>query len=96
MEEIKNTILQVMQRLDTKRKTLDKDKPDAILKHIFSGKELKHVRLDYLKKGVLSLSVDSSSWLYYFSLHKEAVLKKLRGKSKAAIKDIRFYLGEIR
>ena len=45
------------------------------------------------KNGILNVSVDSSTWLYYLSLQKKELLKKMRGLTDK-VKDIRFSLGE--
>lgn len=91
---IKDTIAGVMQALAAKKKASLKNGPQGLLKKVFSKKELEHIRLNYFKNGVLSLSADSASWLYAFNLKKENLLKKLRKESPAAIKEVRFYLGD--
>jgi hypothetical protein len=93
MEAIKYTVKNVLQELEAKQKP---DAPDNIknwLKKILTKKERDHVKLNYFKKGTLSLNVDSSSWLYHFSLQKEKLLAKMQ-KHDRAIKNIRFYIGE--
>jgi len=95
MEEIKETILQVMQRLETKQKGAVRDNPEVLLKKTFTKKELSHIKVNYLKKGILSIGVDSSAWLYHLDLQKEKLLSKIRKKTNQ-IKEIRFYVGEIK
>lgn len=93
MEAIKDTLQNLMQAWEVKRQRGSPEAPYFLLKKMFSKKELAHVKFDNLRKGVLSIYVDSSAWLYHLSLHKEGLLVKLE-KQSGQIKDIRFYLGE--
>ncbi|MFH1640789.1 MAG: DciA family protein [Candidatus Omnitrophota bacterium] len=93
MEEIKNTVYQVMRGWDVK-KSGSQDNPDFWLRQILSKKERAHVQCSYFKNGVLGLKVDSSTWLYYFSTQKECLLDNLRKKFKS-VKDVRFRIGEL-
>lgn len=93
METMRDAVSDVMQALHKKRAAADSLDPEALFKKIFTKKELKHVRFNYFTRGTLSVSVDSSSWLYYLSLQKEALLVKL-SKHLSGAKDIRFYLGD--
>jgi len=92
MEAIKDIITDVIHGLKTKKRA--KDKPEFLLKRALSKKELGHVKFRYLRKGILGITVDSSGWLYQLNLQKPGLLAKL-GKKSQAIKDIRFYIGEI-
>jgi hypothetical protein len=94
MEEIKNTVTQIMRNWEVKKKG-SHDNPDSWLRQVLTKKEKPHVQCNYFKNGILSLKVDSSTWLYYFSLQKEGLLTNLRKRSKA-IKDIRFRIGEFK
>jgi len=95
MEAIKDAVYNVMQVLEIKKKKLPANSLEALLKKTLTKKELKHIKFNYFKKGVLNINVDSSSWLYHLSLQKQDLLAKFVQKSDA-IKDIRFRLGEIR
>ena len=94
MEAIKDTIGAVMQALKSGKGTSAEAKTQAALKKLLTKKELKHIKLNYFKKGILGIRVDSSSWLYQLSLEKESLLNGLR-KDLTEIKDIRFSMGEI-
>ncbi len=91
MEIIKAIIPGVIRGLEAKKR--DQNEPELLLKRVLTKKELGHVRLRYLRKGILGITVDSSSWLYQLNLDKPGLLAKIGKKSKA-IKDIRFYIGE--
>lgn len=91
METIKDVVADVIKGLTEKQSA--KDEPEFLLAKILSKKELRHVKFRYLRKGILGVNVDSSSWLYQLSLQKPVLLAKIGGKSKA-IRDIRFYIGE--
>jgi hypothetical protein len=97
MEQIKDAVRQVMASWETKIKpgAPSVDAPDALLKKLLTKKEFGHIKFRYLRKGIMGITTDSSPWLYYFGLHKEELLTKVR-KHMSAIKDIRFYVGEIR
>jgi hypothetical protein len=95
MEVIKDTVKNLMQSWDVKRKRASKDDPRVLLKKIFTKKELGHVKFNYFRKGTIGINVDSSAWLYHFSLQKENLLAKLHRKHSNTIKDIRFRIGEI-
>ena len=96
MEPIQDTLHKVMRAWEAKVKTgFKEDAPEAWLRKILTKKERGHLAFRSLRRGVLNADVDSSTWLYYFNLHKARLLGKLRKQSEA-IKDIRFYLGEIR
>lgn len=92
MEAIKATLESVMRVLETKKKALPGEDPQALLEQALSKKELGHIKFNYLKKGILSISVDSSAWLYHLSLKKENLLLKL-SKKTTGLRDIRFRLG---
>jgi len=55
-------------------------------------KELGHIKVNYFRRGILGVNVDSSAWLYYLSLKKDTLLAHLQTKSRA-VKEIRFYVG---
>lgn len=93
MEPIKETVINVIGRLETKKiEAGDKD-PNELLKKALTKKELEHIKVNYFKRGVLNLNVDSSAWLYNFNLQKQNLITRLN-KQLGGIKDIRFYIGE--
>ncbi|HLD82715.1 MAG TPA: DciA family protein [Candidatus Omnitrophota bacterium] len=94
MEAIKDAIEGLMQALEAKRAQSPLDAPENILTKLFNKKELAHIKFNYLRKGILTVNVDSSSWLYHLSLRKDDLLSRLRQKDKA-IKEIRFRIGEV-
>ena len=94
MERIKDTILEVMQSLDKKRTSGVANNPDEWLKKILTKKELGHIKVKYFRKGTLGLSIDSSTWLYYFNLQKEGLLKKLQ-QQNSQLKEMRLRIGEV-
>jgi hypothetical protein len=95
VENIRDTLKQVMLRLEEKKKRVSSDDFSAFLKKTLTKKELKHIKIHYFKAGVLHLLVDSSVWLYHFSVKKDSLLTQLRAATKV-IQDIRFHLGEVR
>jgi len=91
MQTIKDIIPDVIRGLETKKRA--KDEPELLLRRVLPKKEQGHIKFRYLRKGILGITVDSSSWLYQLNLQKPGLLVKLGKKSKT-IKDIRFYIGE--
>lgn len=95
MEAIKDTVQNVIQAWEDKKRGTSINDPQALLKKALTKKAGEHIKFNYFKKGILNVNVDSSSWLYSLTLQKENLLDKLRKKSPA-IKDIRFRIGEIK
>ncbi len=95
MEKIKDTIELVIQDLLTKKGGVNNEGPEAWLRKVLTKKELGHIRVQYFRKGILGLSVDSSSWMYSLGLKKETILNKLK-KCSQDVKEIRFSIGDLR
>jgi hypothetical protein len=95
MERISDTIQSVIHGLTAKNQGQFKSHPEDWLKKALTKKELEHIKFNYFRKGILGIKVDSSSWLYRFSLDKTKILTKLI-KSSDEIKDIHFRIGEIK
>ncbi len=93
MEAIKDTLASVMRRIQPKKGNAGGIDPSRLLKKTLTKKELQHIKVNYLKRGVLCLSVDSSAWLFNFNLKKENLLARLN-KVPAGIKEIRFFIGD--
>jgi hypothetical protein len=93
MEEIKETIKKLLGDLEAKKKGAFLDGPENLLKKVLAKQALEHIKLYTLRNGVLNIKVDSSTWLYYLSMQKTELLKKMRELSDN-VKEIRFSLGE--
>lgn len=93
MESIKEVLQNVFLNLEAGDKKISSDDIGGILKKIIAKKAVKHVKLYNFRKGILSIKVDSSTWLYYLNLQKRDLLAKLREKSET-VKDIHFSLGD--
>ena len=94
MDEIKTTIAAVLKELETRKAQAAVSDPAQHFSKIFSKKELQHIKLAYFRKGILAITVDSATWLYHLSMHKQDLLRRLEGLSKE-VKDVRFVIGEI-
>ncbi len=94
MELLKNTLDEVMRSLGAKKSGSSGEDPQEWLKKALTKKELQHIKVKYLHKGTLGLSVDSSTWLYVLSLKKEELLLELK-KENPGLKNISFRIGEI-
>ena len=95
MEAIKDTVASVLKKLTAKKSDTQDDNPEEWLKKVLTKKELEHIKFQYFKKGLLGVSVDSSSWLYMLSIKKEELLKNLK-KLSGNIKDIHFSIGDVK
>jgi hypothetical protein len=93
METIKETIYRVMHELGTKQNNSHSDTISAWLQKTLSAKERKHISFYSERKGILSLRVDSSNWIYYLNLKKEVLLTSVR-RCLPQVKEIRFYVSE--
>lgn len=92
MDAIKSTILSVMESLAAKKTQEPAENSEQVLKKVLTKKQLAHIKFNYFRKGILGISVDSSSWLYSLSLQKEKILSELKKEIKS-LKDIRFNIG---
>jgi len=93
MEEIKATIQNVIQALVEKKKKAELYDFDVLLKKLLTKKEIKHIKFNNFKNGILNFKVDSSAWLYQFNLKKDGLLAGLQQEVKG-LKDIRLWMGE--
>jgi predicted nucleic acid-binding Zn ribbon protein len=94
-EDIGGIIKQVISKLDTKthglRQVIIRTWQDAV-----EPKAMPHTRPMAIKKNILTIEVDSSTWLYFLSLNKRNILEKMnRALGKKRINDIKFRIGEI-
>lgn len=94
METIKQALEVLLKDLQARKEKVADATPDFLVEKTFSRKELEHCQAGSLKNGILRIKVDSSTWLYYFNLHKKEALEKLSGQN-SQIKDLKFSLGEI-
>jgi len=93
MEIIKDTVLAVIRELTEKKEIYVDGVPHDWLGKALTKKELRHIKINYFRRGVLGIGVDSSVWLYQLSLKKAELLSLLRQQSKE-IKDIHFSIRE--
>jgi len=94
VEPIKETIIGLIHSWESRKKDDLAEDPDELLKKILTKKEIGHIKVDYFRKGILGLSVDSSSWLYHLNLRKKQILEGLQKESRN-IKEIRLRIGEV-
>ena len=92
MEPIKQTITSILQDLREKKEKASFENPEDLLKKGLARKELSHVKFSSFAKGVLRLKVDSSTWLYYLNLRKDALITRF-SEDLPGIKNISFSIG---
>jgi hypothetical protein len=96
MEQIKGTVEALLSQLKAKsqKNEFPKGSPEELIKKVFTRKEQEHVRFGYFRNGTLGIKVESSSWMYFFSIKKEKLLTAVRTVSPA-VREIRFSIGEL-
>jgi hypothetical protein len=94
MEAIKDTVKNVIRDMLAKKEG-GQPNPEELLKNFLTKKELAHIKVKYLRKGILGLAVDSSSRLYKMNLQKQELLDCLNKEGKI-VRDVRIFLGEIK
>lgn len=85
----------VFEKLE-REKTLTKEDIETRWKEIAGDQAVKHARPVSLRKGTLTVFVDSSTWMHEMAIQKRKLLKQLKrvfGKDK--ILAIQFRIGEI-
>lgn len=93
MENIKETIKRVMQKLQGGQGLSREEEIEKEISRVLTKKEIRHIRINYFKNGVLNIAVDSSSWLYHLNLKRAQILSGI-SKKVVGVKDVRFRLGE--
>lgn len=89
MEHIKDAIAGVIRSIAQKQGGETQDTFDLFWKNL-TKREKPHAKCSGFRNGVLTVDVDSSAWLFQFSLKKEELINRL------GIKDIRFRIGEVK
>lgn len=94
MEEIKDTITKVIKSLEEKKNASGGADIEDVLKKVLTKSEIKHIKIQYFRSGVLGLAVDSSAWMYAITLRKQVLLAAFEAAS-CAVKDVRLSIGAI-
>ena len=93
--DIGNIISQVIKKLNTKTHGQIGEVVQA-WQNAVEPKAIAHTKPVAIKKNILTIEVDSSTWLYMLSLTKKNTLAKMqKALGKEKIEDIRFRMGEI-
>lgn len=96
MEKIGVVVKQLISDLESKKGSIRKSEViEEVLNKFLTKEEFKHIRINTFKKGVLFVTVDSSSWMYSINLKKGQLLNEIK-KCLSDIKDVRFSLGELK
>jgi len=96
MEKIGAIVKQLINDLESKKSALKKyEVIEELLNKFLTKQEFKHIRINTFKKGVLYITIDSSSWMYSINLKKGQLLDEIK-KCLSDIKDVRFSLGELK
>lgn len=90
MEPISVAIEQLLRRLQSGPQASESERVWGRMKNFFSAVEQEHVRLDSVRNGTAVLTVDSSSWLYYFTMKKQ---RDIDGAKIPGVRNVRFSLG---
>lgn len=95
--QLKDTINIFLKNIKANNK-VGLDDLEIIFKKTLDKHVLKHIKFISLKNDVLKIKADSSVWLYELNLRKPDLLNTLKdeGPELAAIKDIKFFIGELK
>ena len=93
MENIRETIKRVMQKLQGGQGLSREEEIEKEIRRLLTKKEIGHIRINYFKNGILNITVDSSGWFYHLNLKRAQILSAL-SKNVVGIKDVRLRLGE--
>ena len=88
-EEIKGVIERVLGRLEGVGKAEEKDIL-SIWECAVGKRAARHTQPASLRKGILTVAVDGSAWLYQLTMEKRGLLEGLRAKLGQKIDDIKF------
>jgi predicted nucleic acid-binding Zn ribbon protein len=94
-EPIANVLKSVFTQLESKH-TLSKEAVDRSWREAVGERGFNHSRPSHIRKGVMTVSVDSSTWMQELSMRKRELLKGLKRElGKDRISEIRFKIGEL-
>ena len=98
-EDIKEILNKIMGRIE-KRGPDRKEKILNAWQRIVGEKASRHSRPINIRRKVLTIEIDSSTWLYTLNLKKNSILKDMKKELKKELKDdkvndLRFRMGDI-
>ncbi len=95
-KSIENVLKDVIKNLSGKGRISEEDVVGAWTRAA-GEKAARHTKPVSIRKGVMTVNVDNSGWLYELSVEKKELLNRLGGKIKGKqIKTLRFRIGEIK
>ncbi|MDP2921569.1 MAG: DUF721 domain-containing protein [Candidatus Omnitrophota bacterium] len=94
-EEIGGIVGQVIKKLDTKTHG-SKEEIVKAWENAAGADAVRHTKCVAIKKNILTVEIDSSTWLYFLSMKKKSILAAMKkALGEKAIGDIKFRIGEI-
>lgn len=93
-EYIKGIIGSVINKIE-KRGPGKKEKVFKAWQKVAGQAAASHSRPASIKRKILTIEVDSSTWLYNFSLKKKGMVKDIQKELGEEVRDIRFRMGDI-
>ncbi len=94
MEKLGEALKQVLDDLARKRKQDGTSSVQERFSALLTAREREHAAAAYFRKGVLGVTVDSSSWMYYFITRKKDLLAGMSAHL-AGLNDIKFTVGTV-
>ncbi|MFA6320253.1 MAG: DUF721 domain-containing protein [Candidatus Omnitrophota bacterium] len=95
-KSIENIVKDVIKSLSGSDRVSEEEVVDAWVGAV-GEKAAKHTKPVSIKKGIMTVNIDGSGWLYEVTVRKKELLKKLEGKIKGKqVKVLRFRIGEIK
>ena len=93
MDNIEDIIKDVIGKMSSRRVEED-TKLENIWKNLLTPQELEHTRVVGFKDNIISIRVDSPTWMYHMKTKQSSLLRQLN-KEIEDIKRIRFEIGKI-
>ncbi|MFC1667105.1 DciA family protein [Candidatus Omnitrophota bacterium] len=94
-EEIKGILNKVIGKIE-KQNPGRKEKILGAWQRIVGGKAASHSRPVSIRRKVLTIEMDSSTWLYTLNLKRKSILKDIKKElEEYKIENIRFRIGDI-
>ena len=79
----------------TKKKQTKADRVRTAWKRSVAKRFYKHTQPASFRRKRLVIDVDSSSWLYELTIHKEKIKARLKRELKDDFKEVRFRIGQL-
>jgi len=84
MQDIKDTLKNVLKKIEISACASENEEICAVIKNILSKDEFYNIEIKSFSKGVLEINCNNSGWLYQINLKKQKIIDTVREKIKGA------------